>query len=147
MSLYKNIIVAIDPFAICEEILEKANNLMVSGGRIEIIYVMELLVPLPSAPYCPPMLDLNSIHNKTKEAALEILTKVAEDYGITSDCIHLPIGGAAKEIRKLAEKNNADAIVMGSHGRHGIDLILGSTASAVIHGAPCDILVVKILDE
>ena len=38
----------------------------------------------------------------------------------------------------------ADLIVVGSHGRHGLALLLGSTASGVLHGAPCDVLAVRV---
>ena len=39
---------------------------------------------------------------------------------------------------------NADLLVVGSHGRTGISkLILGSVASHVVAHAPCDVLVVK----
>lgn len=35
-------------------------------------------------------------------------------------------------------------IVVGSHGRHGLALLLGSTANDVLHGAPCDVLAVSL---
>ena len=54
------------------------------------------------------------------------------------------IGQPAHEIRNLAESGNFDLIVIGSHGRHGLGLILGSTANGVLHGAPCDVYVVRI---
>lgn len=38
----------------------------------------------------------------------------------------------------------ADWRVVGSHGRHGLALPLGSTANAMMHRAPCDILAVRI---
>ena len=38
----------------------------------------------------------------------------------------------------------ADLIVVGSHGRHGLALLLGSTANDVLHGAPCDVLAVRL---
>jgi len=34
-------------------------------------------------------------------------------------------------------------VVIGSHGRHGVQLLLGSTANAV-HGASCDVLAVRM---
>ena len=37
-----------------------------------------------------------------------------------------------------------DLIVVGSHGRHGLALLLGSTANDVLHGAPCDVLAVRL---
>jgi universal stress protein A len=47
----------------------------------------------------------------------------------------------------MAEELDADLIVLGTHGRHGLGLMLGSTANAVLHGAPCDVLAVKVRVE
>jgi len=33
---------------------------------------------------------------------------------------------------------------MGTHGRHGLGLLLGSTASGVLHGVDCDVLAVRV---
>ena len=41
----------------------------------------------------------------------------------------------------------ADLIVIGTHGRHGLGLLLGSTASGVIHGVQCDVLAVRVSSE
>jgi universal stress protein A len=37
-----------------------------------------------------------------------------------------------------------DLVVVGSHGRHGLSLLLGSTANGVLHGAGCDVLAVRV---
>jgi len=50
------------------------------------------------------------------------------------------------EIHTLANEIGADLIVVGSHGRHGLALLLGSTANGVLHGAPCDVLAVRVGD-
>jgi len=50
------------------------------------------------------------------------------------------------EIIKIAEENNVDLIIVGSHGRHGLALLLGSTANGVLHHAKCDVLAVRIKD-
>lgn len=49
-------------------------------------------------------------------------------------------GRAADEIRGFAKESAADLVVMGAHGRRGWQLLLGSTANAVLHGTPCDVL-------
>jgi universal stress protein A len=54
------------------------------------------------------------------------------------------IGSPAVEIRELAASLGVDLIVIGTHGKHGLGLLLGSTANAVLHGVPCDVLAVKI---
>ncbi|WP_027185957.1 universal stress protein [Desulfovibrio inopinatus] len=52
-------------------------------------------------------------------------------------------GYAAEEILNAAEEENCDMIVMGTHGRKGIDLILfGSVAEKVVKGASCPVLTV-----
>ena len=47
------------------------------------------------------------------------------------------------EIVRFAEQSNANLIVMGSHGHHGIAAILGSSANGVVNRAPCDVLVIR----
>jgi universal stress protein A len=37
-----------------------------------------------------------------------------------------------------------DLIVVGSHARWGLALLLGSTTDGVMHGADCDVLAVKV---
>jgi universal stress protein A len=54
------------------------------------------------------------------------------------------IGAPAYDIRALAVELKADLIVVGTHGRHGLGLLLGSTANAIIHGVGCDVLAVRM---
>lgn len=69
----------------------------------------------------------------------------AATFGIDPDKVAIRIGRPATEIHAQAEYVKADLIVIGSHGRHGLPrLLLGSTANGVLHGAPCDVLTVRI---
>ena len=53
-------------------------------------------------------------------------------------------GDPADAIIRLAESENADMIVMGTHGRRGLTrLLMGSVAEAVVRTAPCPVLTVK----
>jgi len=52
------------------------------------------------------------------------------------------IGTAVESILDQARGRNVDLILMGSRGRHGLPrLMLGSVSHAVLHSAPCPILV------
>jgi universal stress protein A len=57
---------------------------------------------------------------------------------------HLIFGRPESEIQRTADEFGADVIVVGSHGRHGLALLLGSTANGVLHGATCDVLAVRV---
>lgn len=63
---------------------------------------------------------------------------------------HVPVerrllaGDPADAIIRLAESENIDLIVMGTHGRRGLRrLLMGSVAEAVVRAAPCPVLTVK----
>ncbi len=56
-----------------------------------------------------------------------------------------PVGGAASEIARTAKDWPADLIVIGSHGRSGVQrALLGSVAEGVMRHAPCAVLVVRL---
>jgi universal stress protein A len=80
------------------------------------------------------------------ELAYKRLQQLAEKYGVADSERFVSQGNTKHEILRIAEKQKVDLIVIGSHGREGIQLLLGSTANAVLHGAPCDVLAVRIRD-
>jgi nucleotide-binding universal stress UspA family protein len=56
----------------------------------------------------------------------------------------IEIGDVAKTICRLAEELGVDVIVVGSHGRTGLErLFLGSVSEHVVRHAPCPVLVVR----
>jgi nucleotide-binding universal stress UspA family protein len=55
-------------------------------------------------------------------------------------------GDAYREILKTADEKKVDVIIMGTHGRSGLDhLIFGSTIERVLRGARCPVLTVKVM--
>jgi len=56
-------------------------------------------------------------------------------------------GVPKQEIIHIAEQENVDLIVVGSHGRHGLALLLGSTANSVLHYAKCDVMAIRLQDD
>lgn len=144
MPIYNKIIVAIDPYVESDDIMTKAKSMLATNGTIDLVYVVEIEMSFSGAPFAPPIIDLPSTHAKTRTVARELLQKLAKKHGLSEENTHVLTGSTAKNIRNYAIETKADCITIGSHGRHGIGLLLGSTASSVIHGTPCDILVVKI---
>ncbi len=81
-----------------------------------------------------------------KAAKVEIgkLESEAKKFNISFSSAILESAQIVKTITNYAKSNNSDLIVMGSHGRSGLDkLILGSVANGVLQRANCPILVIK----
>lgn len=47
-------------------------------------------------------------------------------------------------ILRASEELKADLLVIGSHTRSGLGVLLGSTSGSIINDSPCDILTVKV---
>ncbi len=85
-----------------------------------------------------------SFEHEAEVAARAQLEDLARTIDVEVTDVHVKIGGPALEIRQGAEDLEADLIVIGTHGRHGLGLLLGSTANGVLHGVKCDVLTVRI---
>jgi len=143
--VYEKIVLAIDPLGEYKSVVQKAKNIVAQDGIIEMIYVWdETPVSLVSDSSLVDLNDDDAIVHEQENKVKNLIGKIANKYDIPTVNTHVLTGSAPKEIRNFAKQNDADCIVIGSHGRHGIALLLGSTASSVVHGTPCDILVVKI---
>jgi nucleotide-binding universal stress UspA family protein len=54
------------------------------------------------------------------------------------------LGAPAAKILELADKEKIDLIIMGAHGRKGLDrAIFGSVAAKVVKGAPCPVMTIR----
>ena len=75
--------------------------------------------------------------------AEEHLHELAESFGIAGDTI-VRRGHPATEIHALTEDLSADVVVVGTHRRHGLGRVLGSTANGILHGAKSDVRAVRM---
>lgn len=112
------------------------------GARVTFLHVLEplgsrLLLGPETLPYYHALVeDLR----RQGLAALDRATQLAEGLGVPFEA-HLLEGRAAEVILKEAEKH--DLIVMGTHGRTGLDrLLLGSVAQEVVRKSPKPVLLV-----
>ena len=143
---YSNILVAIDLSEESKEVLETARAVAArTGARLHLVTVVKPLSQvyggLDMAPISTDNLSFEEEATAQARRQLEIL---AREYGASADDVHVVLGGPGREIRELAKQTNADLIVIGSHGRHGFSLLLGSTANAVLHDAGCNVLAVRL---
>lgn len=143
MPGYRNVLVAVDLAAENDPILQRAADRVIAGGQLSVVHVME-----PAYFYYGMEPALGALPDTFEEDMLqrakEQLASVSRKYNIPPARQYLERGHAATQILRLAEDKGVDLIVVGSHGRHGWRLLLGSTANAVLHGARCDVLAVRV---
>jgi nucleotide-binding universal stress UspA family protein len=78
-----------------------------------------------------------------EELKRSLLQIVPTDHNVAYDHMLL-VGDPAMAIVHAAEKEGADLIVMGTHGRSGLSrLLMGSVAETVIRKAKCPVLTIK----
>jgi len=142
MSTYKRVLVAIDLSDESSEVAERAKGIVANGGsELHIIHVIE---PLSFAYGVDIPMDFSGLQDEIQSQATEQLQRFSEKNSIDHDHQHIVLGRPEVEIHAMAEEIDADLIVVGSHGRYGLALLMGSTANGVLHGASCDVLAVRV---
>ena len=145
MPGYSHILLAVDFSPSAEAVAGKALELSQAfTAKLSLIHVVEFVpVDLSNELVLPQAAEIDQ---ELLQVAEQRLRELAARIG-TAECPCIVVqGNTRREILRVAEENQVDLIVLGSHGREGIQLLLGSTANAVLHGAPCDVLAVRVTD-
>jgi universal stress protein A len=143
MITYQHILIGIDFSSetgnVLDRGLEMADTLSAKVSFIHVVEYTGYLFP-PDTPFPVEMnLELQFV-----DKAKEELTSLISSKGRSGAACFVEVGSPTQEIVRVAEEHQVDLIVLGSHGRHGIQRILGSTASGVLHTSSCDVLAVRI---
>lgn len=145
-SVYQHILIAADFSKHSDDICNKAQQLAkYYQAKLSICHIVEDF-PLTDFAY-EPMISVDiDMRNALLDAGKKQLTKLANTLAIPVSQQWVECGSPGHDIVRIADDNQVDLIVVGSHGRHGIKLLLGSTANAVLHHAHCDVLAVRLQD-
>ncbi len=95
----------------------------------------------------PRVISIDALEEAmAKEAARRMVDFFSDVVGIDKINFKKIVlqGNPFLEIIKFAKENDIDMIVIGTHGRSGLEhILLGSTAEKVVRKAPCPVLSVK----
>ncbi len=143
MSNYQHILIATDFFKGSETITDRAIRIAENqGARISIIHVIEpIYTDWTNELVVPENFD---VEQQLRDSAEENLEKFAQEHQLEFMHKTVEIGGTRETIVRFAVEHSVDLIVIGSHGRHGLERLLGSTANSVLHHATCDVLAVRV---
>ena len=142
MPQYKKVLIAVDLSEDSAHVAARAIDLTASNDvELNLIHVIE---PLSFAYGGDIPMDFSGIQDEIHQQASQQLKRFGENHGIAENRQYIVLGRPEVEIHAKAEEIEADLIVVGSHGRHGLALLMGSTANGVLHGAICDVLAVRV---
>lgn len=142
MSYYHHILVGLDLSPESQLVVDRVKELFHKRDvRISLLHVQE---PLSFAYGGDIPMDLSEVQTQMEEQAHNRLQSFCQQLNLPAENAHVQIGQPAQEMHHFAKENKVDLIVVGSHGRHGLALIFGSTANGVLHGSVCDVLAVRI---
>ncbi|WNN38428.1 universal stress protein [Pseudomonas inefficax] len=140
---YEHLLVAVDLTEECDPVIKRAMALAApSNAKVSLVHIVE---PMAMAFGGDVPMDLSQLQQQQFDQAKERMDRLFNKYpDIHRGDSHLTYGQPRQEIHQLAKDQKCDLIVVGSHGRHGLALLLGSTANDVLHSAPCDVLAVRL---
>ena len=144
MSDYTHILMAVDFTKSADQILAKALDIAQrNNAKLSMLHVVEYMPPVD---YASDPMAINWVvdDNEMLEHAKKSLEKFSKQHSLKNVDLHVEFGRPKQVISQFVKDQQCDLVIIGSHGRHGIGLLLGSTANAVLHAMPCDILTLKI---
>ncbi|MCG6937690.1 MAG: universal stress protein [Gammaproteobacteria bacterium] len=144
MNDYKHVLAAIDFSSSADQVLLKARDIAQrNNAKFSLLHVVEYMPPMDYG--SDPMIGNWGVdESEMQEQAKLSLQRISEQHKLENADLNVLLGTPKHEISQFVQDQQCDLVVIGSHGRHGIGLLLGSTANAVLHAMPCDILAVKI---
>jgi len=140
------LLAAVDLSKASSYIIEAVHRVaLATDAQVILIYVEE---PLPSVP--GPSLEAVSVYPNVADGELatpkqlEILVQQLNDLGVSTKAL-ISQGDPARTILEEAKGQDADLIIVGSHG-HGLlfDALVGSVSSYILRHSPVPVLVVPV---
>lgn len=115
------------------------------GAKLYFVHVIYDVAK--TAGWYVPHVSIDEIYRDMEQSARSELEKIFIDEmrGFKNIEYKVLKGIPYEEISKLAAEQKVDLIVLGTHGRRGIDrMLFGSTAEQVVRNAPCPVLSVRL---
>ena len=147
MEKYQHILCAVDLTEDNKLIARRAVELaQYYSAKLTLIHVVQdIPVDLGNEFVMPLHQEVGEQLVERAQEVLAALKASIEVSGVSLDITTTVVSGSTKhEIIDFLKMNKVDLVVTGRHGRHGLSRLLGSTASVIVHNAPCDVLTVHI---
>lgn len=145
------ILVATDGSEYSKAAIEKCCDLIVdpTNTQVKVVSAFEDAYPIAAEPFAVSaefyQHIIDAAENQSVHFAEEAAESIKKHFGDEKPEVSTQVlrGSPEQQIIEEARNWNADVIVVGSHGRGFWGRMLGSVSDAVVHHAPCSVLVVR----
>lgn len=140
--MYDSILLPTDGSESMDAVIDHAIDLAdVHDSTIHALYVANT-ASLSDLPMESSWENVSDALRQQGEAAIQAIEQKAGDVPVESTILD---GSPSREIVEYSDENDIDVIVMGTHGRSGVDrLLLGSVAERVLRSAPVPVLTINL---
>ena len=146
MKQFEKILVAIDFSENSDYAFNYALDLAKQfNGELTVMHVINEPVDLRG--FYVPHISFEQLEKEIEEGAAKMMEKFCSEQmsGFTNYKTAIVSGIPYEEIIRRAQETGSSLIVMGTHGRTGLDhLIFGSTAERVVRSAFCPVLTIRL---
>ncbi len=141
MARYRKILALLDLSDDSEQVVAAARDVAQSGAELVLLHVVEYV---PVEPMGEALMPTVQIEDELLERAKERLAALVTRLGLGQTRARIEAGNTKGEILRVAQEEMADLIVLGSHERHGLAILVNFTEDTVLHAAHCDVLAVRL---
>ncbi|WP_291320763.1 universal stress protein [Desulfonatronospira sp.] len=144
MAEVKKILCAVDFSDMSSKVADYAQTIAKSmNSSVKVVYVAPSLSQYVGF-HVPPTSIENFVGEIVSGAEKTMDIFIQENFSEIDATGQVLTGYAAEEILKYADQENMDMIIMGTHGRKGIDRVLfGSVAEKIVKSAPIPVLTIR----
>ncbi len=142
MTAYRRILAAIDLTQDSLPVAARASEIArAANGELHLLHVLAIM---PIEPMSDSLVPMMQIDEQMMLRTREQIAALALELGLPANAGSVEAGSARSEILRYARELNSELIVLGSRERHGLSILLHRTEDSVLHGAPCDVLAVRV---
>ena len=142
MAGYRKLLVLLDLSDDSHEIVNAIHKLVRDPtAAIVLLHVVDFV---PVEPMGESLMPGVEIEEELMKRSQEKLQALAATLGLDGAGLRVEAGNTKAEILRVAEEEKPDLIVLGSHERHGLAILINLTEDTVLHAAHCDVLAVRL---
>lgn len=142
MASYRKVLVLLDLSDNSARVAAAGRDMAAhTDAEIVALHVVDFI---PVEPMGETLMPSVQIQEELMERARERLAELTRGAGFERARRRVETGNTKAQIMRVASEEAADLIVLGSHERHGLAILMNFTEDAVLHAAHCDVLAVRL---